>query len=335
MKRKIFILFFVLLWLFLFTSFAGSIDKELMHDDASLVFIGKVDDYTVTDTEDDYPNTEYSLTVTPLKKLKGDVKVNKPINFEKVDTYDMKLTKDTQYFFGYTKNELYIWELDSYDNLFNWEIDTYTRNSIILKERHNDTVSQGVQEYLNGGIFEKAEEERLTLGKNKSFADYIGGDLFASDKITFTIFNQKYIVDKERFVSLADEIQITNVKNEAIKSTNYDHVLFVQCENDDGTGIPDMFAAVAPYGEVDKLSWGMSRLMASDYTMEKEDIEKLYYLLPENVQKKIPEYHKMPDERDKPVTIVSTTFIIVVALFIIVMVLLIIIISKMKHQEGK
>ena len=86
MKRKIFILFFVLLWLFSFTSFAGSIDMDLMHDDASLVFIGKVDDYTVTDIEDDYSNTEYSLTVTPLKKLKGDVEVNKPIDFEKVDT---------------------------------------------------------------------------------------------------------------------------------------------------------------------------------------------------------------------------------------------------------
>lgn len=333
MKRALFVFSLLVLCIFSFTSFAGSIDTELLHDDASLVFIGKVDDYIVTDTEDDYPNTEYSLTVTPSKKIKGEVTADKPMDFDKVDTYNLKLIKGTDYFFGYTKNELYIWELDSYDNLFDWERDNYTKDSIILKERHNDTVSQGVQEFLNGGIFERAEEERLTLGKKKSLKEYIGDKLSDADKITFTIFNQKYIVDKERFVSLADEIQITNVKNETIKSTNYDHVLFVQCENDDGTGIPDMFAAVAPYGEVDKLSWGMSRLMASDYMMEKEDIEKLYTLLPENVQKKIPEYHKMPDEGDKPVTIVDTAFVIMVALLVAFVVLLLISISKRKHRE--
>lgn len=335
MKKKIFILSLVVLWFISFGSYAGSIDHDLLYDDASLVFVGIVDDYTITDTEDDYPNTEYSLTVTPLKKFKGDVEVDKPIDFEKADTYDLKLTKGTEYFFGYIKNELYIWELDSYDNLFEWEIDTYSKDSIILKNRHNDTVSGGVQELLNDGIFERAEEERQTLGKKKSLKEYIGTKLSDADRITFTIFNEKHIVDKKKFINLADEIQITNTKNETIKSTNYDHVLFVQCENDDGTGIPDMFAAVAPYGEVDKLSWGMSRLMASDYTMEKEDVEKLYSLLPENVQKKIPEYHKMPDEGDNPVTIVNTAFVIMVALFITIMILLIIIIQKIKHQEEK
>lgn len=335
MKRVLFVFSLLVLNIFSFTSYAGSVDQDLLYDDGAMVFVGVVDDYTITGTEDDYPNTEYSLTVTPSKKIKGDVEVNKPMDFEKVDTYNLKLAKGEEYFFGYTKNQLYIWELDSYDNLFDWEKDSYTKGSIILKERHNDTVSDGVQELLNGGIFERVEEERQTLGKNKSLKEYIGTKLSDADRITFTIFNEKHIVDKDKFINLANEIQVTNVKNETIKSTNYEHVLFVQCENDDGTGIPDMFAAVAPYGEVDKLSWGMSRLMASDYTMEKDDVLKLYSLLPESVQEKIPEYHKMPEEGDKPVTIVNTTFMIMVALIVAVVILLIISISKRIHREEK
>lgn len=163
-------------------AFAGSIDVDLVYDDEALVFIGSVDDYIITYEEDDYPNTEYSLTVTPNEKIKGDVEVDKPMNFEKVSIGGLKLQKNTNYLFGYLPQELYIWELESYNDLFDWEKDDYTEKSIILKERHNDTISGGMQQKLNDGSFTRAEKERQN-GLNNTFTDKENDDITNNNNI--------------------------------------------------------------------------------------------------------------------------------------------------------
>ncbi len=161
MKKIIYIIFSLLIiHIISLTAFAGSIDIDLINNDDALVFIGSVDDYTITDEEEDYPNTEYSVKITPCKKIKGNVVTDKAMNFDKVRTGKLKLQKNTNYLFGYMSDELYIWELEYYEGLFDWELDDYTKDSIILKERHNDTISGGMQKLLNEGAFELAEKER-------------------------------------------------------------------------------------------------------------------------------------------------------------------------------
>ena len=330
MKRMIsFIIVFVIVISASLNAFAGSIDVDIAYYDDALLFVGKIDDYKIICREEDYPDTEYSLTVIPVSKIKGDVIIDKPMDFQKVRTGKLEL-KAQEYLFGYLKNQLYIWELDNYRNLPEWEKDEYTENSIILKERHNDTVSQGIQSFLNDGVYELAEKERLDIGNKKTFASFVGENLYDADKIVFHILNEHHIVDKEQFMHLANEILITNVKNDILKSTNYEHILYVSAEGKDGTVIADMFAAVAPYGEVDKLSLGMSRLFSDDYRMEQNDVEKLYSLLPDDVQKRIPEFHKMLDEGDKPVTVVNKTLVIFVIVFILLLTLVMLLLRKRK-----
>lgn len=140
--------------------FAGDTDRALLVEDDALVFIGKVEDFVITDEEDDYPSTEYTITLTPIKKIKGEVVLDKSVKYENVRTGKLKLKNDTEYLFGYFK-ELVVWELDSYDNLLSWETDKYSKDSIILKERHNNSIDTSMQELLNDNSFEKAEQERL------------------------------------------------------------------------------------------------------------------------------------------------------------------------------
>lgn len=304
-------------------TFAGSIDVDLVYDDEALVFIGSVDDYIITYEEDDYPNTEYSLTVTPNEKIKGDVEVDKPMNFEKVSTGGLKLQRNTNYLFGYLPQELYIWELESYDDLFDWEKDDYTEKSIILKERHNDTISGGMQRQLNDGSFTRVEEERQNLGKQISFAEFLGEDLETSMKIVFSFKDEQFEVDKDKFIKLANEIHITNVKNETVYDTNYDKVLFIRGVNSDSTTKGRAYVAITPYGEVDRNSPAMSRMLVVDYKMEPEDIKKLYKLFPYNLQEEIPELSVNNIPKDG--NMINTATLVISAgalLFLVVIVIL-------------
>ena len=161
----------IMLFVFFPTAFAGSIDMDLLNDDSSLVFIGSVDNYVITHEEQNYPDTEYTLTVTPTKKLKGVLTIGKPTEYKGVHTGKLKLEKNTSYLFGYMKNKLYVWELDEYNNLFDWEIDRYNEDSIILKERHNDSITQGMQKLLNDNSFVLAEQKLQSENEQTPSAD--------------------------------------------------------------------------------------------------------------------------------------------------------------------
>ena len=324
MMRKIhFLLISILIFVLPFTVYAGSIDVDLLADDEALVFIGSVDDYKITDEEEDYPDTEYSLTVTPNRKIKGDVIVGKSMDFEKVSTGKIRLQKDVNYLFGYMRNELYVWELESYNELFDWEIDNYTEESIILKERHNNSIAECMQELLNTGGFVRAEEERQNLGKQISFAEFLGEDLESSMKIVFSFKDEQFEVDKDKFIKLASEIQITNVKNETVYDTNYDKVLFIRGVNSDSTTKGRAYVAITPHGEVDRNSPAMSRMLVFDYKMEPDDIKKLYELFPYNLQDEILEEAVNNIHEDG--NMINTTTLVISAgalIFLVVIVIL-------------
>ncbi len=307
-------------------AFAGSIDVDLVYDDEALVFIGTVDEFAITYEENDYPYAEYSLSVTPNKKIKGDVIAGNAMDFENVG-WSKELQKGCNYLFGYMKDELYIWELESYNDLFDWELDDYTEESIILKERHNDTISGGMQHKLNDGSFIRAEEERQNLGKQISFAEFLGEDLEASMKIVFSFKDEQFEVDKDKFIKLANEIHITNVKNETVYDTNYDKVLFIRGVNSDSTTKGRAYVAITPYGEVDRNSPAMSRMLVVDYKMEPEDIKKLYKLFPYNLQDEIPEVTVNNIHEDGNL-INTTTLVISVGALIFLVVIVVLFIRK-------
>ena len=101
------------------------------------------------------------------------------------------------------------------------------------------------------------------------------------------------MVDKDKFFEVAEDIMVTNVKNDMLYETKqnpnstdaYKTVLYVELL--DANDKPVYYGAVSRFGEVDHYGLFMSRLMEKDYEMKTEDLSKLYSLLPEDVQKNI------------------------------------------------
>ncbi|MBE7020935.1 MAG: hypothetical protein E7411_05855 [Ruminococcaceae bacterium] len=287
-KKILFVILCVLLSAV--TTQAGSIDTDISFYDDALLFIGSVDDYVITDNSPDYPDTEYSLTLTPVKKIKGDVVPGEKLSFENVHSGKLKLKKNSNYLFGCLKNQLYIWELEYYENLFDWERDDYHKDSIILKDRHNDSISGGMQKMLREGVFEKAEAERLDIGNKKPLLEY-AKNISRADKIRFTINGESTYVDKESFLEIAKNINITNIKNRTVENSLsgelYENILYIDALNEADSSFEGVFIAVTPKGEVDRYNMIMSSLMTADYEMDKSDLQKLYSLLPDNIVYKL------------------------------------------------
>ncbi len=289
MQKKI--LLIILCFLFsAVTTLAGSIDTDLSFYDDALLFIGSVDDYVITDNSYDYPDAEYSLTLIPVKKIKGDVVCGEKLSFENVHSGKLRLRKNINYLFGCLKNQLYIWELEYYDNLFDWEKDDYHKDSIILKDRHNDSISGGMQKMLREGVFEKAEAERLDIGNKKPLLEY-AKNISKADKIRFTINGESTYVDKESFLEIAKNINITNIKNRTVENSLsgelYENILYIDALNEADSSFEGIFIAVTSKGEVDRYNMIMSSLMTADYEMDKSDLKKLYSLLPDDITYKL------------------------------------------------
>lgn len=287
-KKILFVILCVLLSAV--TTQAGSIDTDISFYDDALLFIGTVDDYVITDNSHNYPDTEYSLTLTVVKKIKGDVVPGEKLSFKNVHSGKLKLKKKLNYLFGCLNNQLYIWELEYYDNLFDWERDDYHKDSIILKDRHNDSISGGMQKMLREGVFEKAEAERLDIGNKKPLLEY-AKNISRADKIRFTINGESTYVDKESFLEIAKNINITNIKNRTVENSLsgelYENILYIDALNEADSSFEGVFIAVTPKGEVDRYNMIMSSLMTADYEMDKSDLQKLYSLLPDNIVYKL------------------------------------------------
>ncbi|MBR3933245.1 MAG: hypothetical protein IKJ68_04990 [Clostridia bacterium] len=109
--------------------------------------------------------------------------------------------------------------------------------------------------------------------------------------------NDVCVIDKDKFFEVAEDIMITNVKDDILydakqnsNSTDaYKTVLYVELLDANDKCV--YYGAVSRYGEVDYYGLFMSRLMNKDYEMKTEDLSKLYSLLPYDVQKEI----KLPE----------------------------------------
>ncbi len=271
--------------------FAGDIPESLLSEDGAKVFIGRVENVKLKGNITLSSQAEIdTIDVIPTVKIKGAVEIGK------IETYrsyhgNLMLEKGKEYLFGYLdENNLSIYEIKSRDNK-NIKLDNSDKYDIV----------QRLEDYLNDGAFAMAEQERSTIGNQISFAEFLykKPSLSSSsvEKVSLRIQDDFCVIDKDKFFEVAEEIMVTNVKNDILYETKqnpdstdaYKTVLYVELLDANDKAV--YFGAVSRFGEVDNYGLFMSRLMNKDYEMKTEDLSKLYSLLPNDVQKEI----KLPE----------------------------------------
>lgn len=265
------------------TAFAGSIPEDLLTEDNAKLYIGTIEDFT----EEETPSAPYvkvtSVSITPVDKIKGDVEMGKTIVYGKTDMH-LKLEKAKDYLIA---------DIDE-NNLYAYEIKSKTEKEIKLLNSDKYDMVQRLENYINEGAYAMAEQERADIGNQISFAEFLFAKPLADSdvkKVTFRVQDELCEVGVDEFEKLAKEIMITNVKNDRLhdeiakpkQPEPYKTNLYIELL--DGNEQLVSYAAVSRHGEVDKYGLMMSRLMQKDYEMKKDDLQNLYSLLPEDVQK--------------------------------------------------
>ncbi len=286
MKKMISLLsVFVIMFTMTVSVFAGSIPEDLLSDDEAKLYVGRIEDFTDEET----PSAPYvkvtSVSITPVEKIKGDVEVGKTIDYDYTNMH-LKLEKGKEYLIA---------DIDE-NNLYAYEIEYKTEKEIKLVDSRKYDMVQRLENYLNEGAYARAEQERSDIGNQISFAEFLFAKPLSDSnvkKVIFRVQDEICEVAFDEFEKVAKEIMITNVKNEALHDEKakpeqpdpYKTNLYIELQ--DGNEQLVSYAAVSRHGEVDKYGLMMSRLMTKDYEMKKDDLSKLYSLLPDEVQKKI------------------------------------------------
>lgn len=280
MKKLISLISIITIFLTMSVSvFAGAIPESLLSEDGAEVFIGRVEDVKFKEEID-------TVDVIPTVKIKGEVEIGKKETYTRYDSVLM-LEKGKEYLFGYIdENNFYAYEIKSRDE-----------KSIKLVDSDKYDMTKRLEDYLNEGAFAMAEQERSTIGNQISFAEFLykKPSLSSSDveKVSLRIQDNVCVINKDKFFEVAEDIMVTNVKNDILYDTKqnpdstdaYKTVLYVELLDANDKTV--YYGAVSRYGEVDYYGLFMSRLMNKDYEMRPEDLSKLYSLLPAEAQKEI------------------------------------------------
>ena len=283
MKRIISLLGIIAIMLStMLTAYAGDVPEALSYEDDAKIFIGTLKDFKL---DSDKPKV-LDVQVLPTRKIKGDVEINE------LQTYKMchlgKLVqKEKEYLFGWLSDEsIWAYEIISYDEK-EIKIETY------------DEFAKRIQDYLDEGLYTRAEQERATIGQQISLAEFLNAKPISNatvKKVTLRYQDELHEIDVDEFEKLSKEIMIANAKNSILyedgKDDAYKTVLYIELL-DENEQLVSM-AAVSRFGEVDRYGLMMSRLMQKDYEMKKEDLQKLYSLLPKDVQKNIVAPEEIP-----------------------------------------
>lgn len=145
--KKLFLLLAVLTLLSVFpASLAGDVPESLLGDDNAKVFFGKV-----VECE------ERHIVVEQIKNIKGEFEEGALI------THDRYTAMDSRYAL---KEKIYLCGLSDESNFYLWETDGM--DPATLKLTATDNLSQRMQRYLNEGLFEKKEQERIQALENAS-----------------------------------------------------------------------------------------------------------------------------------------------------------------------
>lgn len=315
---------FVIMLTMTVSVFAGSIPEDLLSDDEAKLYVGRIEDFTDEET----PSAPYvkvtAVSITPVEKIKGDVEAGKTIEYDYTNMH-LKLEKGKEYLIA---------DLDE-NNLYAYEIEYKTEKEIKLVDSRKYDMVQRLENYLNEGAYSRAEQERSDIGNQISFAEFLFAKPLADSnvkKVTFRVQDELCEVTFDEFEKLAKEIMITNVKNGRLhdeiakpeQPDPYKTNLYIELLDENEQLVS--YAAVSRHGEVDRYALMMSRLMSKDYEMKREDLQKLYSFLPNDVQKNIvvPEESsvkplELPDVTEKNYTpwIVGSVVAIFVMAFII------------------
>lgn len=267
--------------------FAGDIPESLLFEDGAKVFIGILENFTL-DTAADIE----SIEVTPTQKIKGDVVIGTKETYTRCDSI-LQLENGKEYLFCYIdENNFYIYDIKSKD-----------QGSVVLVDSDKHDMTKRLEDYLNEGAFEIAEQERLSVGKQISFAEFLQKDSTTEnseiEKVTLRYQNEVHQADKDEFLRISNEIMITGAKDDMLFEAKedstpapYETVLYIELLDENDRVIN--FAAVSRYGEVDRYALFMSRLMIKDYEMQPEDLSKLYSLFPEDIKIKLKAPENLP-----------------------------------------
>ncbi len=292
MKKIIGIL--ILLLTLSITVFAGSIPEDLLGNENAKLYIGRVDGRTTLD-EATLPYEENKvlyIDITPTYKYKGDVEIGVSEMHTSHNFGSFIPEKDKEYLFGYIdENNFYIYEIKSRDE-----------NSIRLVNSDKYDMTKRLEDYINEGVFARAEIERQNLGKQISLVEFLyEKPTFSSSAVEkVTLRYQDYLqeVSIDDFRKVAENIMITNVKNGILYEEGvpdaYKTNLYIELLDENDQLI--YYCAVTRFGEVDRYSLFMSRLMGKDYEMKPEDLAKLYALFPAEVQKNIKTPEGLPTD---------------------------------------
>lgn len=268
------------------TAVAGDVPEALLGQDDARLYVGKVLGVTTKEHQSmPYEENEVIyIDIEPTFKYKGEVEIGVPERHTEHDFGTFIPKKDEEYLFGYIdENNFYIYEIEY-------------RNEEYIKLSDSDKYDmvERLENYINEGAFERAEEERASLGDKISFLDYLSEEPLSGEevaKVTIRCQDVVYEVSKDQFMSVAEEILITNVKNGVLYDMEesssvaepYKTILYIELLDKDDRVVS--FGAVSRFGEVDRYGLFMGRLMMRDMEMSFIDLRKLYSLFPEDLRR--------------------------------------------------
>lgn len=253
-----------------FSAFAGDIPESMLSDDEALVFIGKVCNNVLIDSE---------IKLECIKKIKGDIKENDILTFENVDTDVKSLPEVNEIYFcgGFKNKTLYTFSIKSFDG---------EKAELIGYEEFG----KRVKEYYEEGIYEREEIKRVNVGRKLTLKELTEVDENEIKSVNFIFNDGAYSVDKNKFFTLFEKTVVTDVKDTSmvVKTVKdvFDNAMYIQLENEDGQ--PLNIAFINDKGEID-IHYGpaLSRLPVKDYVMNKKDLKKFYLLLPSSKYMKL------------------------------------------------
>ena len=222
------------------TAYAGDVPEALSYEDDAKIFIGTLKDFKL---DSDKPKV-LDIQVLPTRKIKGDVEINE-LQTYKMCHFGKLVQKEREYLFGWLSDDsVWAYEIISYDEK-EIKIETY------------DEFAKRIQDYLDEGLYARAEQERSTLGNIISFAEFLNTEPLSESKVkkvTLRYQDELHEVDVDKFEKIAKEIMIVNAKNVALyedgKEDAYKTVLYIELL-DENEQLVSM-AAVSRFGEVDR-----------------------------------------------------------------------------------
>ena len=142
------IVIFGIIFIFGTPALAGDIPEGIFEDKA-LLFFGEVVSYNETDK---------TITVLPTQKIKGDVKINAVQSYE----YGYPIGVYESGYFPVDGEIFLMSYYDEYNPLYVFRITSTDTKTLEIEGITGDSMWAIIQTYLNEGVYEQKESERLT-----------------------------------------------------------------------------------------------------------------------------------------------------------------------------